>query len=336
MIRAWYLSMLLMWVLTCDALAISIGNAGLALPFDFNYFQSAPPPGPVLQVVNDSGTAAVVLSWQLQLELRPLPGAQGDLLFESIGTPPDSLFGNMPGPTSDLTTASSTILAFDQDTTGFNGEPVPDQSARNIVQLNLVATPNAAGSFQLIMPEFDGGSPEVGSSWLPVDGFEPVGFENASASAFPGFVLVGTINVIQPIQPGDYDSDGVVGPLDYDRWRDHFGNAVAIPGEDADGNHNLVIDAADYVIWRDSLPAAAGMSAAQIVRANVPEPRWAILAIIGLAGAACFRKQRRASWLSHLEAGLVYIQGTPTSIFKVRPLRSARRNCMQQHAKHVL
>ena len=47
----------------------------------------------------------------------------------------------------------------------------------------------------------------------------------------------------------DYDRDGVVGPLDYDRWRAHYGNTVGTPGDDADGNRNTVVDAADYVIW---------------------------------------------------------------------------------------
>lgn len=291
MCRGLYLTMLLVCFPISSTLALSIGYDGSSIPF--TYQQNVQTSfEPVLQVVNDSGVSVVVLSWQLELEVRPLQGAQGELLFQSAGTPPNSLFGQVPGPLSDLSSPRSMVLAFDGDTTDFDGEPVPNQMARNILQLTLVATPDAAGTFQLVMPEFDPANPDIGSSWFEADGFEPVGFDNSAPSAFPGFVLLGTINVHQASAPGDYDSDGVVGPSDYDRWRAHFGNPVSTPGEDADGNRDTVIDAADYVIWRANAPLGTGSGSGYVTERRVPEPGSLFLTVLFLAGGSGWRHRR--------------------------------------------
>ncbi|MEO1495742.1 MAG: PQQ-dependent sugar dehydrogenase [Planctomycetota bacterium] len=58
---------------------------------------------------------------------------------------------------------------------------------------------------------------------------------------------------------GDYNADGTVNELDYDAWVAAFG---ASGTSDADGNGDLIVDLADYTVWRD---AAGGVLA-------VPEP----------------------------------------------------------------
>ena len=55
---------------------------------------------------------------------------------------------------------------------------------------------------------------------------------------------------------GDYDLDGDVDNGDYSRWRMTFNQTVAVPGNNADGNKNGVVDAADYVVWRENLGAS--------------------------------------------------------------------------------
>jgi CotH kinase protein/Chitobiase/beta-hexosaminidase C-terminal domain/Lamin Tail Domain len=55
---------------------------------------------------------------------------------------------------------------------------------------------------------------------------------------------------VDPI-PGDYDANGTVEILDYNKWKADFGMIVA-PGEGADGNGNGVVDAGDYTVWRDN------------------------------------------------------------------------------------
>ena len=79
--------------------------------------------------------------------------------------------------------------------------------------------------------------------------------------------------VVEPTPlPGDYNRDGAVDELDYEKWRSTYGFAAAAPGDDADGNADGVVNAADYTIWRDNLPGASSSSAA-------PEPAAMLLAI---------------------------------------------------------
>jgi hypothetical protein len=287
MSQRFYLSTWLLCFLPSSLFGLSIGFEGSSLPFTVTYDQAVQSSFvPVLQVVNETDASVMVLSWQLELEIRPLPGSQGELLFHRVAAPPNSLFGQDPGPISDLMDPSNSILAFDADTMDFDGEPVPEHMARNILELTLVATSDAAGPFQLVMPEFDPGNPDTSPSWFEADGVEPVAFENSVASAFVGFVLLGTINVTRPFLAGDYDSDGVVGPLDYERWRLHFTNQVSTPGEDADGNRDLIIDAADYVIWRKNMDMQ-NEGANATVSPAAPEPTSLSLFLIGIS--ACLR-----------------------------------------------
>lgn len=83
---------------------------------------------------------------------------------------------------------------------------------------------------------------------------------------------------------GDYDRNGQVGPEDYTLWRTSFGGPLPTdPGDGADGNGNRAIDAADYSVWRDSLPVFPGGS--QLAQVSVPEPAsLALLSIAGLVG----------------------------------------------------
>jgi hypothetical protein len=273
-----------------DALALSVGYGGSSLPFSVNYHPDVQASiEAIIEVVNDSSAAAVAVAWQLQLEIRSVEGAHGQLLFQSTSTPPASLFGQTPGPMSDLTNPSSTLFSSDSDSTNFIGVEISSQSERNILQLTLQASADSAGAFELVMPKFDAANPDSGSSWFPADGTEPVAFDNAAASAFGDFVLLGVINVSPTYRSGDYDHDGIVGPSDYNLWRAHFGDAVSTPGANADGNQNSIVDAADYVIWRSNLPAAQPASGFELVGKDAPEPGTATLALVILAFAACRR-----------------------------------------------
>ncbi|MEM6330081.1 MAG: matrixin family metalloprotease, partial [Planctomycetota bacterium] len=68
---------------------------------------------------------------------------------------------------------------------------------------------------------------------------------------------------------GDYDGNGFVNASDYGVWLEQFGQTG--PGLSADGNGDLVVDGADYALWRNNLTPAAAIAA-------VPEPA---------AGLAC-------------------------------------------------
>lgn len=77
---------------------------------------------------------------------------------------------------------------------------------------------------------------------------------------------------------GDYSGNLVVDAADYTVWRDTLGQSVATPGDGADGDQSGQIDAPDYDYWKlrfgNTVPA--GSAATSVV----PEP-LAITSIIG-------------------------------------------------------
>jgi len=70
---------------------------------------------------------------------------------------------------------------------------------------------------------------------------------------------------------------------DYVVWLLSFGSTVDLA---ADGNESNVIDAADFVFWRDHFDNSA-------VRV-VPEPCGWILFVAGFASLFCGRRRRRS------------------------------------------
>jgi hypothetical protein len=97
----------------------------------------------------------------------------------------------------------------------------------------------------------------------------------------------GSVNLAAPSPTGDYNGNGQVDAADYVVWRDTLSqNATA--GQGADGNANGTIDQADYDFWRarfgSAVPGASGA-------ASVPEPASIMLLLtVGLA-SACRRRR---------------------------------------------
>jgi hypothetical protein len=89
---------------------------------------------------------------------------------------------------------------------------------------------------------------------------------------------------------GDYDHSGVVDIGDYNTWRSTFGSTTVL---DADGNGDSVVNAADYIVWKNVI--AGGSGSALGSAAGVPEPGTAaILAILALCGV-CSARTRQSS-----------------------------------------
>jgi hypothetical protein len=92
-----------------------------------------------------------------------------------------------------------------------------------------------------------------------------------------------TIVRVSMFGTGDYNHDHVVNAADYTVWRNSLGQVEA--GLPADGNLNGIIDQGDYDVWKMSFgtvtPGAGGGSAASQVVLNpassVPEPATATL-----------------------------------------------------------
>lgn len=99
-------------------------------------------------------------------------------------------------------------------------------------------------------------------------------------------LMAGTIGVA-----GDYNQDGTVDAADYVVWRNSLG-AASLPNEG--GVSPGVVDAADYDFWRSRFGATSGAGAAFGTLA-VPEPSCASLvssAILGLLGLSRFTSRR--------------------------------------------
>ena len=91
----------------------------------------------------------------------------------------------------------------------------------------------------------------------------PLTGESLHLPAFSQAVLIDPAACSGCIPPsGDYDRNGQVNQADYDLWRASFGSTVLLT---ADGNGNRLIDAADYVVWRDRTSVSGNGLA-------VPEP----------------------------------------------------------------
>jgi hypothetical protein len=112
-----------------------------------------------------------------------------------------------------------------------------------------------------------GGSFLINAYDLPGIGFQDTKF----VWAFVGF----DESISLPFATGDYDRDGDVDDDDYAEWQSQF----ALTGyRTADGNGDMTINAADFVLWRDNLGAGSGSGEGNL--AAVPEPSLAAMLLI--------------------------------------------------------
>jgi hypothetical protein len=93
-----------------------------------------------------------------------------------------------------------------------------------------------------------------------------------------------TDGVLSITVAGDYNGNGVVDAADYVLWRDTLGTTgIALA---ADGNNNGTIDSGDFDIWRNNFGRQIGSVAAESV-ATVPKPSAEVLLYVGLLLLPC-------------------------------------------------
>jgi hypothetical protein len=83
---------------------------------------------------------------------------------------------------------------------------------------------------------------------------------------------------------GDYNQDGTVNAADYTVWRNNLGSPTALPNDDSPG-----VGPDDYDRWKDHFGESAGSGASASVDAAVPEPATLVL----FAGALLVLRLRR-------------------------------------------
>jgi formylglycine-generating enzyme required for sulfatase activity len=98
-----------------------------------------------------------------------------------------------------------------------------------------------------------------------------------------------------PPVPGDYNANGVVDAVDYVVWRNNLGSSFSLPNEVA-GTTPGTVTQEDYNAWQARFGNTSG-SGASAPSAAVPEPSAGILAALGVAFATIrgrvFRKRHR-------------------------------------------
>jgi hypothetical protein len=83
-------------------------------------------------------------------------------------------------------------------------------------------------------------------------------------------IVVNAIVRSNLVQTADYNGNGAVDAADYVLWRETLGSTTLL---DADGNTNGVIDAGDYDVWRANFGTVFGSGSGALQNAaQVPEP----------------------------------------------------------------
>lgn len=90
---------------------------------------------------------------------------------------------------------------------------------------------------------------------------------------------------------GDYNHDGIVNAADYSVWRHSLGQSVAA-GSGADGNADGTVTSADYDVWRAHFGATAGAgSGTELLGSQVPEPTVIGLLLLGACSWGLTRRR---------------------------------------------
>jgi hypothetical protein len=165
-----------------------------------------------------------------------------------------------------------------------------DANARNNLALAIF---NTNGSSILASSDVSpaGGTESINSLMLPGAGTYYARVTGAN-DAIQLYQL--TLSAAAAVLLGDYNHNGIVDAADYVVWRRTLGEAVPL-GTGADGNSDGQITQADYDIWRAHFGQSSAMGTSLGLSENVPEPAIAFSiseTALLLSFATGFRRQR--------------------------------------------
>ncbi len=122
--------------------------------------------------------------------------------------------------------------------------------------------------------------------------------DNPLGSPWSGASNVADASGFSPFSPqliiatatGDFNHDGVVNAADYTIWRNTLGQtAASLP---ADGNGDLHVDRNDYLLWRRTFGQPAGSDAAAGENPSIPEPAPIVALLTGMLTVAARHRGR--------------------------------------------
>lgn len=227
------------------------------------------------------GGSVPATGWGMTVNVTPGPGATGSVQFN-----PPAIVGDAPNL---MPASQNAFIDFDRD---FGGKSY-GMLGTSATQLHAFSTyfaptlgpaPSLDSQGNLTLPSGKGlvslplvASANASGSFTVT--FDPdldvTGVVYATGLAEPndigvrpaGTHLAGLLNLINPA--GDYNHNHVVDAADYVLWRKTLGQVGG--GLAADGNGNGVIDAGDYPVWRGQFGQSAG-SGSVSSPSVVPEP----------------------------------------------------------------
>jgi hypothetical protein len=86
--------------------------------------------------------------------------------------------------------------------------------------------------------------------------------------------------------PGDFNANGVVDAADYVAWRNNVGSTTALPNDSIGGT----IGTSQYNEWRSHFGQTAGSGEGMSANAAVPEPTTFALLIMGIMSMSAARR----------------------------------------------
>jgi hypothetical protein len=101
---------------------------------------------------------------------------------------------------------------------------------------------------------------------------------------------------------GDYNHNGVVDAADYTVWRDHLGQSFSLTNENPAAATPGVVDVEDYAFWKSHFGESLGSGSGATANAAVPEPATLVLLIFAATGWCLQRRRLRNGLLQLIRA----------------------------------
>ncbi len=134
---------------------------------------------------------------------------------------------------------------------------------------------------------------------IPTDGINSLNYTSTgvlttTANTPRNFAGTGaSVNLPPPVAPtGDYNGNHVVDAADYIVWRDTLTQSATPTGSGADGNANGTIEVGDYTFWRERFGNATGSGSGLALPAAVPEPSAGAMLLIAAVAIHFGRRLR--------------------------------------------